>query len=110
MPRGFRYDTATPSQLARFGNHVVNDLIDRVPITVTHCEINSCTRVFSGKTSESLDVAVGGVRDGGMELVLDHERFLQHAPESPLADYPFEVMTWERWRFLHPGSDIYVGA
>jgi len=109
MPQEFHVDTATPDEIRTLGRHVVNDLISGVPISVTHCDDTSCSRVFVGDGSESLDVAVVGWRDGEMELQLLREFFLQDDTVTPLQDHPFQITSWGRWKSDHPDTDIYVG-
>jgi hypothetical protein len=110
MPQDFHIKTALPSETQKLGRHVVNDLVDGVPITVTHCDDNCCSRVFTGDGNESLNLAVCGWRDGQMDLQLDGERFLQDAVDAPLEDYPFEITTWGSWKSDHPQTDIYIGT
>jgi len=109
MPREFHIKTATAAETQELGRHIVNDLINGVPISVTHCDDSSCSRVFAGDGNESLDLAVGGWRDGQMDLLLSRECFLQNATDTPLEDYPFEIATWGRWKSDHPETDIYIG-
>jgi len=110
MPREFHIRTATATETQKLGRHVVNDLVDGVPVSVTHCDDSSCTRVFASDGDESLDLAVGGWRDGQMDLLLSRERFLHNAADAPLEDYPFEITTWGRWKSDHPETEIYVGS
>lgn len=110
MPRDFHIKTATSSETQKLGRHVVNDLVDGVPISVTYCDDTSCCRVFTGDGDESLDLAVSGWREEQMELLLSRERFLHSDADAPLEDYPFEITTWGHWKSDHPETDVYVGS
>lgn len=110
MPEEFDIETATAAEAQELKRHIVNDLIDGVPITVSHCDDNFFTRVFVGDGDESLRLAVCGRRDGEMDLDLDGERFLQNATDAPLKTHPFRIIEWGRWRTEHPETDIYVGT
>jgi hypothetical protein len=109
-PNGLLYrpDVRT-DQSKEYGKHVVNDLVGGRPITVTHCDINGCSRVFVGEGTDALDIAVAGAEDGQMQLSLLREKFPQNSVKAPLADYPFEVATWEEWKSSNPETDIYIG-
>jgi len=91
------------------GRHVVNDLIAAVPITVTHCDVDGCMRVFTAGGTASLDLAINGQIDGHMELILYRDRFLQSAENTPLDDFPFVHVTWNEWKADHPDTDLYSG-
>lgn len=109
-PHGVRIDSGRVVENAdELGKHVVNDVLGGIPITVTHCDLSGCCRVFTADGEASLDVAVTGLQDGHMELSLLRERFLQESPDAPLSDYAFQLATWEEWREMHPDSDLYLG-
>src|SRR6476660_2768968 len=43
--------------------HVVNDKLGNIPVTVTYCDLTSCTRVLtSGKSDSLLSIRCGGFR------------------------------------------------
>src|SRR5260370_17701125 len=57
--------------------HVVNDLINQVPVTVTHCDRNGCTNVFSGsEKGKALEISLGGVVHDKLLLRLDDGAFV----------------------------------
>jgi hypothetical protein len=110
-PFGFDIRTADNDQIQKvLARHVVNDLIDDVPVSVTYCDMNKCIRVFGGNGNSSLDLAISGRKDKKMELMLYRKQFLQDASNAPLKDIPFEHTTWREWRFKHPDTDVYGGT
>jgi hypothetical protein len=93
--------------------HIVNDLIEGVPVTATYCVLCDFARVFtkSGHSGKALDVDLDGVlHEGKMMLLVDGGGFLCDAADVPLDDMPFERMSWKAWKTKHPDTDIYVGA
>ena len=115
--KAFEVRDLDPAKAARdpeaakvLGRHVVNDVVDGTPISVTHCDRNRCTRVLTDSdAADALDIGVGGWEDG-MLLLIDGERVSQAAEEVPYEDVPFEVTTWKQWREEHPHTDVYVGG
>jgi hypothetical protein len=100
--------------------HVINDLIDAVPVTVAYCDLSDCVRGYTdAKGKEPLDVAVAGlnngemvVRSGGVLYV--HKTGQALKPGASPATIPHktlvpERMTWKEWTRLHPKSDVYEG-
>jgi Protein of unknown function (DUF3179) len=99
--------------------HVINDMVAGVPITVTYCDVTRCTQVYASRErSEPLDVSQAGFRDGEMILKIEG-LYYQHSsgepvtpgPESPrlpYALYPWTRVTWKEWKQQHPDTDIYV--
>ncbi len=99
--------------------HIVNDVLDGVSISVTHCDLYQCTRLFTGGvTGQPLDLGVGGLREGGMVLKSGGHIYRQEtgAPLEPnLARLPYDAYpgvttTWGAWRCAHPDTDVYLGA
>jgi len=100
-------------------SHVVNDAIGEVPVSVTHCDISGCTRVFTGAAAGGVpDLSCGGVRGYRLVLKSDGHLYRQDTGESldeggppfPYGAYPAEVTQWGAWRQAHPGTDVYMGA
>jgi hypothetical protein len=102
-------------------HHVVNDVIDGVPVTVSYCDLNDCARTYTDRgKSGPLDVAVGGLFEG-REMVLDvggHLYFQKTGeplkPGEVPSNLPLERLsptrtTWERWRREHPSTGVYQG-
>jgi len=111
--------------LRPFQTHVVNDLLDSVPVTVSYCDGTSCIKVFRGKArGVPLDVSVGGWRQfdtggrGGLVLKVHGKRYAHSSgkaldPSSaarfPYEEVPFTRTTWKAWKQAHPDTDVYVG-
>ncbi|HMC90392.1 MAG TPA: DUF3179 domain-containing (seleno)protein [Gemmataceae bacterium] len=97
--------------------HVVNDVLAGQPVSVTHCDISQCTRVFTASSGEVLGISCGGWHQGGLLLFAHGAIFLQGSggsldpehPAIPLAELPHLVTTWGQWKSLHPNTDIYEG-
>jgi hypothetical protein len=100
--------------------HIVNDLIAGVPISVTHCDIRDCTRVYTAPAGAApLGITQSGLRDGRMVVrvggvLYDHESGRSLDAGTDRTTFPFDPlpvtrMTWAEWRRLHPGTDLYVG-
>ena len=105
--------------LRHLRQHVVNDLVGGVPITVAHCDVTDCTHVYaSHERSEPLDVRQAGFRDGQMILGIG-DAYYEHSsgapieprpgtPSFPYEGYPWIRTTWKEWKQQHPETDIYV--
>ncbi len=101
--------------------HVVNDVIDGVPASVTYCDQTDCTRVYTGagQSSRPLDIAVAGLY--GRELIVKVERTLYfqgtgnpfngsvNTASLPYATLPWERSTWKEWRLRHPETEVFDG-
>lgn len=99
-----------PSALNVVRRHVVNDVIDSTAVTVTHCDVSGCTRVFvAPDRQEPLPVAVGGQMHNKMYVMWDGQRYAQDDPSIPLQDGEFQITTWESWCAEHPDTTVYVG-
>jgi Protein of unknown function (DUF3179) len=100
--------------------HIINDLIDGLPLTVAHCDVSDCTRVYAGRRGEQpLDVAQAGLWNSDM-IVKIQGFYYQHrtgepsdsgtnSPPLPCQAYSFLRMSWKQWREQHPQTDVYVG-
>ncbi|HEY8506078.1 MAG TPA: DUF3179 domain-containing (seleno)protein [Gemmataceae bacterium] len=106
--------------LAGPSGRVINDLIDGLPVTVTHCEQTRRTRVFTAPRSDRpLPISSGGLLDGELLLVIGLELYPQSPGagdraggpprEIPYPDCPFTETTWGAWYAAHPDTDVYVG-
>jgi hypothetical protein len=98
--------------------HVVNDLVAGRPVTVTHCDLSNCTRVFtsSGK-GQVLDIACGGWYKGSLLLATPAGICLQDdaagnpgMPAVPYEQLHFTLTTWGEWKHQHADTDAYVGG
>jgi len=98
--------------------HVVNDLVAGWPVTVTHCDRNNCTRVFTGSSrGEVLDIACGGWYNGSLLLATPAGICLQDdnaanpgMPAVPFEQLRFTLTTWGEWKHQHADTDAYVGG
>jgi hypothetical protein len=98
--------------------HLVNDVIDTIPVTVTYCNVTDCVQAFTGPTrSAPLDIWMGG-RVKNMMLKTGTAFFWQHtgklvdpnrAEEQAFATYKFERTSWKDWRTAFPTTDVYLG-
>ena len=99
-------------------HHVVNDLVDSVPISVAYCDITECTRVYTRRgTTVPLDVWQSGFGKGGLILKIEGVSYrhqsgepLQPGPDVPpipYEEYPWIRTTWKDWKQQHPGTDVY---
>jgi hypothetical protein len=98
--------------------HVINDILGGVTVSVTHCDVYHCTRVFTGgKKCGPLKLGVGGVKQGGLILrAAGHSYRQDTAAPLSLDDPPFPydareetLQTWGEWRQAHPDTDVYLG-
>jgi hypothetical protein len=108
--------------------HIVNDVLAEVPITVTYCDISRCSRAFTGpERGVSLDVRQGGlymrdksgVGERRMMLEIGGTNFFQDSGQPveprpglsalPYPDYPLVRTTWGAWKQSHPETDVYEG-
>ncbi len=95
--------------LARLEGHIVNDLVEETPLTVTYCGISDCVRVLTGNESGSpLDLSVAGLAGDKMLVQFGSQAFEQDSKNLPLTDVSFQRMSWGEWRTLHPDSELYV--
>ena len=94
-------------------------MLGEVPISVTHCDISGCTRVFTSSTpGQPLKLSVGGLRGYRMILKFAERLYLQETselldeegPSLPYREFSASVTTWEDWRQAHPKTDVYIGA
>jgi Protein of unknown function (DUF3179) len=120
---GHRHRAYALQALAPITRHVVNDLLGRVPVTVTYCARNGCVGVFTDADRDRpLDVAVAGwvgpPDAGSLVLRVGSERYRQDTgapldgdgdPPFPYARAEYERTTWEHWREEYPDTDVYVG-
>ena len=100
--------------------HIVNDVVDGVPVSVTYCDRTNCTRVYtSGASSTPLDINLAGmygremiVRVGGVLYFQESGKPFDPSVSAgllPYADYPCERTTWKDWRQRHLDTDLFVG-
>lgn len=95
---------------------VVNDVVDRSPVTVTYCSHTRYSQAFTGpRTNEPMEIWLGGWIDGSMILKLDQDFFMQSTGENlngraankqVVPILPHQRVTWKTWRESHPDTDI----
>jgi len=91
-------------------HHVLNDLLLGQPVSVTHCDLKNCTRVFtSPQGHQPLDISCAGSLGGGLLLLAPGGVYLQDAPALPYQEFPFTVTSWADWKKTHADTDVYIG-
>lgn len=110
MPPGHEFDpSGKDGKLQLLSRHVVNDVVNGKPISVTYCDRTDCKQVFTAEGDSELDLSIAGWSGSGMMLRLGESEFPQKADESPVDHYPFTVTSWQDWLEKHPETDVYVG-
>jgi hypothetical protein len=100
--------------LSSMSGHIVNDLVKDVPVSVTYCNENRCTRVFTDeKRGTPLDISQAGYRDG-LILRIGQGFYEQESGKSPQTGaslpyprIPHELTTWKAWKEAHPETELY---
>lgn len=94
-------------------NHLIHDVFGQVKVTVTHCDITGCTRVFRETPGRDLlELRCGGLSVGAkkeMALMVGNRRLPHSSKEIPFDEVPFVVTTWGEWRKAHPRAPIFLG-
>lgn len=111
---GGRHRAYLIKAMSQVKSHVVNDLIDEVPVTVTFCDRREVTRVFtSGESREPLTIGMAGWMgpfDAGlMALRIDGRVVPQESAEIEQEELDYERTTWKEWLDEHPDTDVYTG-
>jgi hypothetical protein len=104
------------SMSARPENHLIHDVFGGVKVTVTHCDITGCTRVFRETPGHDLlELRCGGLTAKGrlktkkeMALMVGNRRLPHSSKEVPFEELPFVATTWGEWRQEHPESPVFV--
>jgi hypothetical protein len=99
--------------------HIVNDLIDDQPVTVTYCDLKDCARAYVGPRGNlTLDVSQAGLKDREMVIKVGGDYYWQRSglplqaggPASfPYKLHPLVRMKWGEWKRQHPQSEVYLG-
>ena len=95
--------------MADVDKHVVNDVIDGVPVSVSYCNLTSYVRCFTAASKGPLELNVGGLIGGQLHFQIDDELHAHDSVDLPYDDFPFQRTTWGEWRKAHPQTDIFVG-
>ncbi|NND99727.1 MAG: DUF3179 domain-containing protein [Pirellulaceae bacterium] len=89
--------------------HVVNTMMNGLPISVTYCDKADTVRVLSCKGNSPIDLHVGGLDiNDQMVLLLKGERFAQESDGLPLDDQSHVRTTLGEWKKLHADSKVYM--
>lgn len=100
-----------PSQMVRLRKHIVNDVVNGRPVTVTYCDRSKCLRVFSDSNAKaSLNVGLAGFRDGKMLLHYGGKTYVHNDKSFPIAEMKFVVVKWKEWKRLHSETKVYLGT
>jgi hypothetical protein len=102
------------ASLADRRRHVVNDLLDGAPVSVTYCDLTDCVRVFRGDPGGvPLPISTAGTYDERLLLRVDGVDYFQDAGTAFDDDRPFpypaasfEQTTWGAWRAAHPDTTV----
>jgi hypothetical protein len=98
--------------------HIVNDLIGRVPATVTYCDQTNCAKVFTSDDLDSpLDINLCGMGDDEMLLQVGKIAYGQKSGQPihivaepfPYKELKVERVRWKAWKDAHSDSDVYEG-
>ncbi len=107
---GERHRAYSIEVLSAMTSHVVNDLVDEVPVSVTYCNQSDCARVLTSEEHGTpVDLWLGGWMGGQMSLRYHDLHYPQTSERLPLLDYPFTLTSWREWRELHPDTDVFTG-
>lgn len=109
-----RYHAYLVEALSLVQDHVINELVDGVPISMTYCDQDDYARVLtSADLHQPIDLRVGGMLTVGskteMVLTLDGIRYRQDSPELPLEDHEFDRTVWGAWILKHPRTLVFIG-
>jgi hypothetical protein len=107
------------SALTDMADHIVNDVVEDRPISVTYCDKRQCIRVFTaeGTGTEALPIGQAGLWNYQMVIQVGRDSYLQESgdpldPEArpfPYQQYPSQRTTWREWRESHPETEVYAG-
>jgi hypothetical protein len=109
----------TSAMLDRY-NHIINDMIDEHPISITYCSMNDIAAAFtSGRLGAPLSISQGGLLNRHMIICVGEAEYVQDTLEpyqlkTPVPAFPYEPIplvrtTWKQWREMHPETDAYEG-
>lgn len=108
-PKDMSLSGPNDPKLQRLQGHIVNDMINDTPVTITHCVRTQCTRVLTDPLLDApLPIRLGGFKDREMLLLIGEERFAHSTPTLPYADQQYSVVEWRQWRKWYPNTDVYV--
>ncbi|RMF45122.1 MAG: hypothetical protein D6753_00970 [Planctomycetota bacterium] len=89
----------------RRDNLILSTTVGGKPIVVTHNYLLDTTRVFTGDSTEPIDLRLGGFTDSKQLVLLYQDvRYLQESDRIPLPDYPYVITTLRKWYADHPDT------
>jgi Protein of unknown function (DUF3179) len=105
------------SHVSSMSTHVVNDCVlgpngERLPFTITYCDMRDCIRVFeptSTPSENSLGISTLGLLDRELALKWNGKNFKQTETVDGLRDVPFQRKTWAEWKTEFPDTMVYTG-
>ncbi|HUG93249.1 MAG TPA: DUF3179 domain-containing (seleno)protein [Planctomycetaceae bacterium] len=107
---GGRHRAYSITAMSAVGNHVINDLFNDVPVTVTYCDYTDWSRVLTcQERGAPIDLWLGGRTGGEVSLRYQDNHYRHSGQDLPLDDHPYVVTTWKEWREAHPDTDVFLG-
>lgn len=98
---------AYSAKYLEFPDHVYNDQIGDTRFAVTYCDVTGCARVLTRDKTQEIEV--GGWTGSQMMLKINGAYWGHSDVEIPMADLPFEKLTWSEWKHRHPTTLVYAG-
>jgi hypothetical protein len=100
--------------------HIVNDLVEGVPVSVAYCNQTECARVYTRPgASSTLDLSHAGLLNGEMDVKVGksyyfHGTGLPLEPGTDNASFPYDKLpstrnSWGAWRHQFPETDVFLG-
>ncbi len=101
--------------------HIVNDLVGKVSVSVSYCNLTRCVRVYTDpQSSVPLDARSAGVFNGEMIVSLagnlySHRTGKPLEPDKNPMRSPYSLLsptltTWQRWVEQHPETEVYTST
>lgn len=110
------YSLAALSHLTR---HVVNDVLDGVPVTITYCDLHDCLRAYTAAPADTaLPITQIGRSTDGLMLGYQGKTYAQASgrllhgtgPPLPFPSLPAERLSWGEWKKKYPKTSVYQGV
>ena len=98
-------------ELASPKQHIVNFWLGKQPVSITHCDLDRCTRVFTWDQQKLIPLNTAGLsKNLKMVMLLENHAYLQRETNLPLNELSFREMTWGQWKAENPQSQVFVGT